>query len=293
MKPRLVRANPLVREDAGRVALERGPLVYCLEQPDQLGFNLFDASLLDDGSQFKSDFNRICWAVFCYSNTRARSWTILSAASRSTGHSWNMWNARESGDVELYSLLCLGQSRDRPHGGLGPLRIARRGVTAQASEKLLPGPGIGRPAILARSHPRRPHAKRRLCARMPPSATRRTSGFACSRSSLRASRRRSHAWGARSHPFTPTWVPNKIITSTASRYGNTAPTSARAAMSLPRRIPAAALVRWPRRLRARRSLRAPSTSPRRRPKILRPASKDSPPSDGYGKEPLCADGWRG
>ncbi len=56
MKPRLVRANPLVREDAGRVALERGPLVYCLEQPDQPGFNLFDASLLDDGSNFVSAF---------------------------------------------------------------------------------------------------------------------------------------------------------------------------------------------------------------------------------------------
>ncbi len=56
MKPRLVRANPLVREDAGRVALERGPLVYCLEQPDQPGFNLFDASLLDDGSSFAGEF---------------------------------------------------------------------------------------------------------------------------------------------------------------------------------------------------------------------------------------------
>ncbi|MFN7996320.1 MAG: glycoside hydrolase family 127 protein [Bryobacteraceae bacterium] len=50
--PRLVRANPLVRENAGRVAVERGPLVYCLEQPDQPGFNLFDASLLLDGSLF-------------------------------------------------------------------------------------------------------------------------------------------------------------------------------------------------------------------------------------------------
>ena len=56
MKPRLVRANPLVREDAGRVALERGPLVYCLEQPDQPGFNLLDASLLDDGTGFVSAF---------------------------------------------------------------------------------------------------------------------------------------------------------------------------------------------------------------------------------------------
>jgi len=54
--PRLVRANPLVRENAGRLAVERGPLVYCLEQPDQSGFNLFDAALLLDGTAFVSAF---------------------------------------------------------------------------------------------------------------------------------------------------------------------------------------------------------------------------------------------
>jgi len=52
MKPRLVRANPLVREGAGQVALERGLLVHRLEQPYRPGFNLLDASLLDDGSTF-------------------------------------------------------------------------------------------------------------------------------------------------------------------------------------------------------------------------------------------------
>jgi len=57
MVPRLVRSNPLVRENAGRVALERGPLVYCLEQPDQVGSNLFDASLLIDGSSFVSELH--------------------------------------------------------------------------------------------------------------------------------------------------------------------------------------------------------------------------------------------
>jgi hypothetical protein len=35
MTPHLVVANPLVREDYGRVAVQRGPLVYCLEQVDQ------------------------------------------------------------------------------------------------------------------------------------------------------------------------------------------------------------------------------------------------------------------
>jgi DUF1680 family protein len=56
ISPRLVRANPLVRENAGRLAVERGPLVYCMEQPDQPGFNLFDASLLIDGTGFVSAY---------------------------------------------------------------------------------------------------------------------------------------------------------------------------------------------------------------------------------------------
>ena len=51
MKPRLTQANALVRENIGRVAVERGPLVYCLERPDQiLTSSLFDESLVLDAS---------------------------------------------------------------------------------------------------------------------------------------------------------------------------------------------------------------------------------------------------
>jgi hypothetical protein len=35
MTPHLVAANPLIREDYGKVAVQRGPLLYCLEQVDQ------------------------------------------------------------------------------------------------------------------------------------------------------------------------------------------------------------------------------------------------------------------
>jgi len=50
MAPRLTAANALVREDTGRVAVERGPLVYCLEKPDQpLASSLFNESLLLTG----------------------------------------------------------------------------------------------------------------------------------------------------------------------------------------------------------------------------------------------------
>lgn len=34
MKPTVIRANPRVREDAGKVAVMRGPMVYCLEEAD-------------------------------------------------------------------------------------------------------------------------------------------------------------------------------------------------------------------------------------------------------------------
>ncbi len=58
MKPRLTEANALVRENTGRVAVERGPLVYCLEKPDQsIAGSLFDTSLLLNGaSRFTERF---------------------------------------------------------------------------------------------------------------------------------------------------------------------------------------------------------------------------------------------
>ena len=33
-KPRMIQANPLVRENGGKVSVARGPLIYCLEQAD-------------------------------------------------------------------------------------------------------------------------------------------------------------------------------------------------------------------------------------------------------------------
>ncbi len=61
MEPRLTRANTLVREDAGRVAVERGPLVYCLEQADQpKNTRLFDESITlgQGGRGFTEEFRR-------------------------------------------------------------------------------------------------------------------------------------------------------------------------------------------------------------------------------------------
>ena len=34
MPARLMEANPLVEEDLNQIAIQRGPIVYCLESPD-------------------------------------------------------------------------------------------------------------------------------------------------------------------------------------------------------------------------------------------------------------------
>jgi DUF1680 family protein len=60
MKPQVLQANRRVVEDFGRVAVQRGPLVYCLEQVDQpAGVPLHDVSLdlrQNDGKQFREEF---------------------------------------------------------------------------------------------------------------------------------------------------------------------------------------------------------------------------------------------
>lgn len=52
MTPRLTCANPLVAENRGKAAVERGPLVYCIEQVDHPEVSIFDL-LLDAGAGFR------------------------------------------------------------------------------------------------------------------------------------------------------------------------------------------------------------------------------------------------
>jgi hypothetical protein len=48
MPVRAVHCNPLVRENRGRVALQRGPVVYCLESVDHQDTSVFDIVLPSD-----------------------------------------------------------------------------------------------------------------------------------------------------------------------------------------------------------------------------------------------------
>jgi DUF1680 family protein len=51
MAVKLVSANPRVPETYGKAAVQRGPFLYCLEQPDLVGASVFDVAL--SGSAFK------------------------------------------------------------------------------------------------------------------------------------------------------------------------------------------------------------------------------------------------
>jgi uncharacterized protein len=55
MPVRVVHANPRVRQDAGRVAIQRGPLIYCLESVDHPNVSIFDVVLpLDSSGTFEA-----------------------------------------------------------------------------------------------------------------------------------------------------------------------------------------------------------------------------------------------
>ena len=60
MRPQILEANPRVADDTARVAVQRGPLVYCMEQVDQPnGVALVDVALdlgRKSGPQFQSEY---------------------------------------------------------------------------------------------------------------------------------------------------------------------------------------------------------------------------------------------
>ena len=60
--PQVIEANPRVADDSGRVAVQRGPLIYCLEEIDQpSGLSLSDVAInpgRQPAEQFQAEFRR-------------------------------------------------------------------------------------------------------------------------------------------------------------------------------------------------------------------------------------------
>jgi uncharacterized protein len=54
--PQVIAANPRVAEDTGRVAIQRGPLIYCLEEIDQPSGTLLSDVAVNPGPQPAESF---------------------------------------------------------------------------------------------------------------------------------------------------------------------------------------------------------------------------------------------
>jgi len=103
MTPQVIEANPRVVDDYGRVAVQRGPIVYCLEQLDQPeGVQLFDVSLdvrQKGASAFHEEFRKdVLGGIVMLKHTGAISEKSNSRSALYRAYSSETSKARE---VEL------------------------------------------------------------------------------------------------------------------------------------------------------------------------------------------------
>ena len=107
-----VRANPNVRDDAGKVAIVRGPLVYCLEEVDN-GSNL-SAITVDTEQILKSKSSDLCnGCVIVKAQGKrlcAEQWTeglygkqkLTKKDVELTAVPYYCWNNRGMGEMEVW-----------------------------------------------------------------------------------------------------------------------------------------------------------------------------------------------
>jgi DUF1680 family protein len=107
-------AHPLVKADAGKVALQRGPLIYCLEQADNDGVPVSDAQLPRQAS-LKAEFKPALfggavaisargkktfaggWDGELYQNKPPRT-----KAAKLTAIPYYLWGNREAGPMSVW-----------------------------------------------------------------------------------------------------------------------------------------------------------------------------------------------
>jgi DUF1680 family protein len=116
MKPVFMRANPLVRADAGKVALQRGPLGYCLEETDN-GKNL-SALSVNLGAQAQSRFepeilggvNVITAEGWREKESSEELYYPVGGNSREKTElrfvPYNVWGNRDGGEMAVWTREC-------------------------------------------------------------------------------------------------------------------------------------------------------------------------------------------
>ncbi|MDF9845038.1 MULTISPECIES: beta-L-arabinofuranosidase domain-containing protein [unclassified Paenibacillus] len=113
MQASRIYANPKLRADAGQTAIQRGPLVYCLEEADNVGMlsslslngtgafsESFDASLLGGAVIVKTDGFRVdeaSWNGELYGSTKAETKPV-----EITAIPYYLWGNRGSGEMKVW-----------------------------------------------------------------------------------------------------------------------------------------------------------------------------------------------
>jgi uncharacterized protein len=99
---RRVVANDKVRADRGRMAVERGPIVYCAEWPDYPGGDVLEA-LVDPKSELKPSVDRAFYGGVTVLHGEARSITNPSAAPKAiTLIPYYLWANRGAGPMSVW-----------------------------------------------------------------------------------------------------------------------------------------------------------------------------------------------
>jgi uncharacterized protein len=107
MEPRRVVARGEVKEDINRVAIERGPLVYCIEHPDNEGkaFNIF----IPDNALLKTEFNKdlmggtqVIKTEAPVVTTSADGMEIKTEVKQVTAIPYFLWNNRGQGQMQVW-----------------------------------------------------------------------------------------------------------------------------------------------------------------------------------------------
>ena len=110
MEVRRVKANDQVEDDRGMLAMERGPIVYCLEgidQPDSVVFNKFIPADAKIGATFDANLLKGVMVLSGTAKEVAKDGSIKDVPFKAVPYS--TWNNRGTGQMEVW----VADSKDR------------------------------------------------------------------------------------------------------------------------------------------------------------------------------------
>lgn len=115
MAPRRVAADQRVKATAGRMAIERGPIVYCAEWPEAEGRHVLDL-VVDTDHQLAPSANSDLFGGVTTLRTEARSVTNPTLPAQSIELiPYHLWSNRGAGEMSVWLLM-----RDYKMGDTGP-----------------------------------------------------------------------------------------------------------------------------------------------------------------------------